>query len=700
MTQQSFNADLSVREIPFNFSELGSTIIIDQGTEVNRHVPGSFTGRDPTINAGIPQAYYLNNVMPLSRGFGSIALTQAIQGIEDLGENVIHSFVVHGPQNSISLFVATETKAYIYDPNGGEWIELELPYAAPDRISYAYLKEQTYIHYGYGVYVYDFTAKELTPVEFTGIVTAALDGITSAGSFLIAWDGNTVYRSSVLDPLDFDPSRGLETGAGATGVLALKGRIVACLAMGQDFVIYTTKNAVSARFTGNIQSPFVYNEIPGSAGIQSLFNVAYNSNSGSHIVWTASGFQEVTVQSAEYIWPELGDGIIRGIKTTQSEVTGVPKFEYIEKYDVRLSFISNRWLAVSTRELASDDPNFYDCYVWDLVLGRWGKLHLPHRAFIEYNIPEVFETYTYDAFAVDYETYDDIPENLVYGMLDDSSGRGIISAGFNFGIVQNDGKVIIASWSETADFRGDIEIYGATKPWIILGKFKVSRNYGVHLHWVKTWNLIDAAVYAYGHDYTGKIIFTKTDFVQNTLHPGQYIGTANADAVSIGISGQFVLTQLSLMFSNAGRVNQRAPLLKKFLYNINTVPYPVEALDTLTSEFVDVSGKITIQPYPLDYTHTSNFSGLTGELRPTVIEWTAPPDDVHTADFSRIFDFQMKSIVVEWDFGYDVVHTSDFSDIPAGELRKVVIHYDQTAVVPEYVHTSDFSDISGELTHV
>lgn len=697
MTQQSFNADLSVREIPFNFSELGSTIIIDQGTEVNRHVPGSFTGRDPTINAGIPQAYYLNNVMPLSRGFGSIALTQAIQGIEDLGENVIHSFVVHGPQNSISLFVATETKAYIYDPNGGEWIELELPYAAPDRISYAYLKEQTYIHYGYGVYVYDFTAKELTPVEFTGIVTAALDGITSAGSFLIAWDGNTVYRSSVLDPLDFDPSRGLETGAGATGVLALKGRIVACLAMGQDFVIYTTKNAVSARFTGNIQSPFVYNEIPGSAGIQSLFNVAYNSNAGSHIVWTASGFQEVTVQSAEYIWPELGDGIIRGIKVTQSEVTGVPKFEYIEKYDVRLSFISNRWLAVSTRELASDDPNFYDCYVWDSVLGRWGKLHLPHRAFIEYNIPEVFETYTYDAFAEDYENYEDIPENLVYGMLDDSSGRGIISAGFSFGIVQNDGKVIIASWSETADFRGDIEIFGATKPWIILGKFKVSRNYGVHLHWVKTWNLIDAAVYAYGHDYTGKIIFTKTDFVQNTLHPGQYIGTANADAVSIGISGQFVLTQLSLMFSNAGRVNQRAPLLKKFLYNINTVPYPVEALDDYGVEFVDVSGRLLLQPFVYDNFAAGMESISMFSLRDVLQTYNTAPDTSLEADFYAVDDFVLRSVILTYGPFIETAQESDFYSLGDFSLRTTVIIYDMSTRSVDTSYESNFYSLTGSL---
>src|SRR5690606_12739163 len=131
------------------------------------------------------QAYLLENVMPLSRGYGSISLTQAINSIPELEEEVITSFTIQGPENSIALFVATESKAFVYDPNGGVWAQMDLPYTAPDKISYAYLKETTYIHYGYSIYVYNFTSKQLEVQTLNGVTPQALEGITSAGSFLI-----------------------------------------------------------------------------------------------------------------------------------------------------------------------------------------------------------------------------------------------------------------------------------------------------------------------------------------------------------------------------------------------------------------------------------------------------------------------------------------------------------------------------------
>jgi hypothetical protein len=579
MTQRTFHAELNSREFPYNFRELSSTVVFNQGSEIQRGIPGGFAGPESDKNFGVCQAYYLDNAMPISRGYSSVSFTEVLAGlteVEDLG-NIISSFTIRGPDNQVAFFAATNSAAYVYDPNGGTWQTLDIGGAISSRVFYAIIKEITYIYYGYNIYVYNFQTQLLEQQTLNGIDDVSLlDGICAAGSQLIAWNSSQVFRSSVLDPLDFDPSQGLTTGAGVTGVLAVKGKIVLCLTLGQDFIIYTTNNAVSARQTGSLQYPFTYKAVVGSAGVQSIDHVAYNTTSENHLVWTASGFQQVTVTAAEYVFPELSDGITRGLKVGLDEDFEIPVLIRTREIQVKLNFVSERWLAISTREIPEEaTSNYTDCYVYDTTLARWGKLTVPHINFLEYGIPEVFEQYSYDDLGVDYQLYDDFPSNIVYATFGESDQITTSSAGNNFGLVRDNADIYTVSWSETQQFRGLNEVIGAARPRIIFGKYKAFRTRGMVHQSLKVNKLHGANIKLYGHDYTGRYVDIKDDLVQNDLHTGQWFGRLNADSISIGFDGEFIISDLSFVSSDSGTINQKYQQLETLLVATTDV-YPLE----------------------------------------------------------------------------------------------------------------------------
>src|SRR5690606_30888052 len=110
---------------------------------------------------------------------------------------------------------------------------------------------------------------------------------------------------------------------------------------------------------------------------------------------------------------------------------------------------------------------------------------------------------------------------------------------------------------------------------IILGKFKPFRTRGMIHQSLKVTRLFDASLKLYGHDYTGKFIAVKDDLVQNQKHKGQWFGRLNADSVSIGIEGKFLLTDLSFVATDSGKINQRYTELSTVLVATTEI-YPLE----------------------------------------------------------------------------------------------------------------------------
>lgn len=529
------SADLESKEFPYNFREIGVTVVVPSVA---------------TPNSVTPQILYADNVFPLARGYTSVGFTGHIPAIPSLAEPIIESFKISSSEGSLAYLVVTATKFYIFDVNSPSWqVKKSFP-SSTTPISFANIKGEFYIFIPslYQIVQYNFAAASFTDVTLAGIDMTDVFGISDAGDRMLMYSYSQIYWSSVFDPLDFIPS--LSTGAGSSSVIAIKSIITAVVSLGQDFIIYTAQNAVGARATGDFNFPYIFAEIVGSAGAVSSNHIAYNSNSQVHLVWTYSGFQEVTPQRAQYAFPDLSDGIIRGIRFQYSQ--GVPYIIQAERLEVLLRFASNRWLCISVKD--STSAYYTDCYVLDTLLGRWGKLTVQHVGILEYWPIAEADRFTYDDIDSEFPTYNDFVDNYR-----ETFGVDLLitppTPGDNFGIVTPAGAIFTAAPSETANYRGGILGLSAETPKIILGNFKVNPNAGVRLEEIRVNDIKEGTLAAFSNSHNGSINRKSALWEQNSLQKGTFTGTLIGDSVSIEISGVFRLTQLQLELYNAGKLN-------------------------------------------------------------------------------------------------------------------------------------------------
>ena len=365
MADYTIRSALTSTKFPYNFSELATTVIVNKGLETQRMGQGSFNGGETDQNQGIPQAYYMENVIPVSRGFTSVSYTQMIPPIP--GNPVIDdAFELRGDGTGLALLAVGFQSQYVYDADTAAWVTVNLGAFAPGTVTVANVKGVSYIGVAnVGLYIYDFVTKLLVLQTVSALDIGEISGWFAAGANLCAWTRDRIFWSSNLNPLDFTPS--LSTGAGSSSILAITSEIVTCLPLGEDFIIYTSTNAVAGRQTSNIQYPFVFSEVVGSSGISKTAHVAYDSNSGIHVAWTPIGFQQVNVQEASFIWPELRDGIARGISVGLDPITFRPEFKYNLDMDVKLQYCSNSYIAVSLRinPQSTVETPYTEAYIYD-----------------------------------------------------------------------------------------------------------------------------------------------------------------------------------------------------------------------------------------------------------------------------------------------------------------------------------------------
>lgn len=158
------------------------------------------------------------------------------------------------------------------------------------------------------------TIIEQTP---TFINMAGVQGIAEGRSRLVAWDiANSIYWSSIDDPLDFEPS--LATTANVVQVDAIKGRIVHVLGTNDGFIIYTTSNIVTARYSAGASEiateVFRFEELSDTLGIFTSDHVTI-ADRGFHHVWTQGGLYRINADLSpgsplvEPIFPQVSDFI-------------------------------------------------------------------------------------------------------------------------------------------------------------------------------------------------------------------------------------------------------------------------------------------------------------------------------------------------------------------------------------------------------
>ncbi len=560
----TIRAALVTTKFPYNFDELCSTIVVNKGLATQRLGQGNFNAVDAPQAEGIPQAYYMENVLPISRGYTSVAYTQMIPPIPG-NPNIFDMFTIRdGAAGLAYLAIGFETQ-YIYDSDTLEWITVNLGAFSPGTVTVATVKGISYIGVGQvGLYQYNFATKVLEEQEVLGLDVGEILGWFGAGANLCAWTINRILWSSNLNPLDFVPS--LSTGAGSSSVLAISSEITTCLSLGEDFIIYTSTNAVAGRQTGNIQYPFIFTEVLNSVGVSSQYHVAYNSNSGVHIAWTPLGFQEVTVQEATFIWAELRDGISRGIQILLDPVHELPYLHYVPSLDVRLSFSGNSGVMVSLREVpeVGEDPPFTEAHVYDTNLQRWGRLNCEHRMFFQFTVQSIEGRYTYAQLEADYLNYSAIDYHtppLSYSDIESNPVPAAGVPGANFGVLGIDGKVHVVAPQQTEQFRGDNEGIISSTPRIFLGRYKVIEEEGVVIQRVQLKKLFAAELRVHGHAINGEILKTRFDWFPHPTQKDVWYEELSADSVTIEALGSFILSDLSIECISSGTNYPLSPIV-------------------------------------------------------------------------------------------------------------------------------------------
>jgi hypothetical protein len=391
-----FRVNLSNPNFPFATELWGRSIVIPQYDQnfdrTTLNAPGV------VIDKGIPQAYYMHNVLPTPQGYQSIGYLDGLPpdacNTTPNNTDFDQAFTLQDPNGNKFLFVPAAGKNYVFDASVGTWQASTFisGVTATTLVTTAFVQGQTYIFYeGIGAFTYNSSTKALDSVTLTGLDIAQVLGICTANGYMVAFSRNNVAWSSLLDPTDFTPD--LTTGAGGASINDAKGNIIACLPLSGGFVVYCDLNAVGARYSGNINFPFVFKEVPGSAGIRSTLDVSYHSNLAFHILWDGNGLQQLTLQNTTQVYPEAADFLAGQIFEDFDEDTNSFTTTYLQvPPNIAVTIISARFLVISYGIAA---PDFTHALVYDLLLNRWGKLKITHRHCFQFTFPNLFGATTY-----------------------------------------------------------------------------------------------------------------------------------------------------------------------------------------------------------------------------------------------------------------------------------------------------------------
>lgn len=560
MSQTPFHVNLTAKLFPFNFNELSQTVLTGNGVsgEQNRVLIGGFDGQEPVQQYGICQAYYMQNVLPIARGYSSVHFQKKLLD-HGLGAQVKidNAFVVRDNANNVALFGPTGSENLVYDANTADWLDVGGYYPGNGYVQVSHLKGKSYIFMPeIGLFVYNFETKLLELQQTPALNISAIKWMIACGSYLVACDGDTIFWSAYLNPLDFAPSQA--TGAGSTKVLDLRGGVVALVPLATGFVIYTTNNAVYATPTNNVNVPWVFKAIDGATGLSNHNHISHDTVSGRHIVWTPFGIQEVTARGAELAFPELSDGLIRGM-TASIGVSDRPELSIVSPLDIKLNAVATKYICISTRTEVERVQNFpyTTCFVYDIALNRWGRIDIPHIDVLEFVAPELLRGQTYGELAVQYPLYEDMSA-LYYSDIGGTIEAKSSIPNENFAFIQQDGTLYTVCFANSANAEDNDDFdAGVGSPRLFFGKFKVGRNSAVTLEQINVNHLHENCyLIAHNHDINGHYITSKDITTLRARTLGQYFGRLTGDCVSLEVQGRFTISDLTLYFSPAGRKNK------------------------------------------------------------------------------------------------------------------------------------------------
>lgn len=543
MAQLPYRGNLQTNAFPLRSGLAGRSIIDTQADQTyNRDL-------NPEIGApldkGIPSVVYAHNVMPTSSGWQSVfysplySVPAASVDFEDLhfcyaGEygfdieidpdteeeiSVPGAPVPTGGRTYIALVrAATQSLLYRIDPATGVWTPIagvadflniplttQLTSTLVNGVTYFFLSE-------IGAFVYNDLTDTAMPRELKSLDLVDIRGIAASNGYLLAWTGSSVAWSSSVDIEDFEPSD--ISGAGGGSLQEAQGPIIAAIHTVHGVLIVTEGNVVSAIYTGNDTYPWTFKAIPGSGGITSPLQISTTQAEQAYHLYTTNGIQQINHNRCKTALPHITDfistGVFEDFDVATDELTQVITGDTLSH---AISTITDRYIVVSYGLVTSDE--FSHAIVLDLVLGRMGKLRIPHVKCFE-------------AKALDLEEFD-TPRDA-------------------FGFMRPDGSCRVLNFTQ-GNYADDAVI--------MLGKFQLTRSRRIELQELELENVGDSntsqvSVYVsangkdLGSKYTGYLYHQEQD-LQHWLLEGVGVNA------TVQIKGNFNLVSYVLWLTMHGR---------------------------------------------------------------------------------------------------------------------------------------------------
>lgn len=582
MAQIKGRINLDARVFPFVSQNWGRTVIVPTSSDnnFNRQVQAS---TDTDHDIGIPQAYYMHNVMPHAQGFQSVGYAALVPAaapaeltfkyVRELKDNL---------GNYALLGICSDGKWYVRE-TAGTWTLVTTSSFPALPVYTAYINGITYVYQkNTGLQIYSWITHTFTGASFLGIDTTVIDGITTSFGYMVAWSGisggyaipvtattgsnqvtgvvgfartgdvvtspffpvNTqiiavdplgniiylsnvstgtgatalvkqaspgaIYWSSTIDELDFVPS--LITGAGGGEVQGAQGIITLCLPHTSGFIIYTTKNAVGAAYSGNIRYPFNFNAIVGAGGVSDFSSVTQEGDTGNHYAYTTNGLQLISLGSATTNLTDITDFISGKLFEDFDDVSKTFSLVRLSNTLVKkITIVSARYLILSYGIVS-----LTHALVYDLVTQRFGKLRAPHVFCFEV-APAVTNVIT------------DLPRQAI-------------------GLLQADGTC------SSVDF----DVYSpSSNGTLILGKYQYvrARNLILDQFWLE--NVYDPANFTCTimTSLDGKVVSSLDTpvLVNNSGAQSEYVARSEGQNISLLLQGQFHIESGVLAFNPGGK---------------------------------------------------------------------------------------------------------------------------------------------------
>lgn len=536
MSTREARALINSANFPLIYALAGRSIL--DLNDLNARMPGTFYGTSDSMEFGVPQLLYCENILPYAKGIFSVGYGQQSGDAVPATNLFDHAIVLRDADENLTLFCPAGGANYVYSQAAGTWAQKSPFTFTGDLVTRAYVNGRSFICYeGTKVCEYDAVAGTLNTLTLTlpvGYTMSQIRGIGGASNYLLLFTDLEVLWCSPLNILDFAD---IDHGSGGQIPNDLRGKITAILPISGGFTVFTARNAVGATYTNQAAGPFVFKEVAGSGGVPSYEQITADLNGVYQYVWSSVGLQRINLQKAEQFNPPMTDFLTGQIWEEWDTVNKkVVTTQIASSYTVKLSHVAGRYLVVS---FGQERRKYDAAFIYDEGLERWGKLKIEHA--------DVF-MYPYLTSAGDY-FYADLPG--FYSDLNDNTYSDldvvrlqVVQPRHGIGFMTMGGAISIMSTTFTQADASGVALFG---------HFQLNRE--------KMVTVQACNVAGFGHmDVNVLVSLRGTD---RTYTTGVYLNEATGtlwqnnlrktgENVDVAIEGSYVLSDLILEIAQHG----------------------------------------------------------------------------------------------------------------------------------------------------